>query len=368
MRTTIAVVMLVIAVGAVWGQGLPAWDFEKPEHGWMTLDKQAELRVVNEPGHVYQGAGSLQFSFSPRQATEGDMPGVLLVPLQGIVGAEGLHLALQSSTSGPLLLALREQDESTYVYMIYVQAGDWHVLDLPLSDFILEESAKDENGKLDLDQVAGLGVVDPALWLMAEAAGGKFPFFMSQPNRRDLWLDEVKMLPAAPQRLRAATLDGAPARMVEDCDGDSAYWFVLGGRNLRVGTSSDQAVEGSSLRLDYELPSKSLLAMAHVVRPGLLQGIKRVAFGVRAGAACTLAVTLKEGDKSGYTTLVEVPEGQWQQFVLPLEKFRLNDEDVDPDTGLQPEKVTSILFIDVTALVGAKETANSLWLDEVMAQ
>lgn len=370
MRTVVAAIAMVtlMAASMVSGQELPAWDFEKPEHGWMTLDKQAELRVVNEPGHVYKGAGSLQFSFSPRQATEGDMPGVLLVPLQGIAGAEGLHLALQSSTSGPLLLLLREQDESTYVYMVYVQTGDWHVLNLPLSDFILEESAEDENGKLDLEQVTGLGVVDPALWLIAAAAGGEFPFFMTQPSRRDIWLDEVRMLPQAPQRMRMATLEGTPARMIEDCDSDSAYWFVLGGRNLELSTSTDQALAEASLRLDYELPEKTLLAVAHVIRPGLLQGIKRIAFGVRAGAACKLAVTLKEGDKSGYTTVVEVPEGHWQQYTLPLDQFRLNDEDVDPDTGLQPEKVTSVMFTDVTALADQKETANSLWLDEVMAQ
>lgn len=367
MRTMI-VLMLALITAVAHGQALPAWDFEKPEHGWMTLDKQAELKLANDPGHVSQGQSSLQFSFTPRQAAGDDLPGVLLVPLQGLAGAQGLHFALQSSTSGPLMLALREQDESTYMYMLYLQAGDWHVLDLPLADFILEESAKDENGQLDLDQVAGLGVVDPAMWMMAEASGGKFPFFMTQPNRRDLWLDDVKMLPTAPLRLKPASLDGAPAKMIEDCDSDSAYWFVLGGRNLKVTTSADQAIAGCSLRLDYELPSQTLLAVAHVVRSGLLQGVKQVAFGVRAGAACTLAVTLKESDKSGYTTLVEVPEGQWQQFVLPLEEFKLNDEDVDPDQGLQPEKVTSLMFIDVTALLGQKETANSLWLDEVLAQ
>ena len=39
----------------------------------------------------------------------------------------------------------------------------------------------------------------------------------------------------------------------------------------------------------------------------------------------------------------------------------------DPDGGLQPEQVRSVQFVDATALADAKETANTLWLDEVMA-
>jgi hypothetical protein len=372
MRQLLLVVTVsVLVAGAALAQPQPVkvWDFETGTDGWMTADQQAKLSVSQEAAHVNSGTGSLQFSFTPRVGTGGDIPGAVFVGTEGgVSGAQALHFAMQSSSAGPMMALLREQDESTYVYMFYLPADQWQVLDLPLADFHLEDSSKDEDGKLTLDQVGGIGFIDPVQWFMQASQGGKaFPFYFTAPSRRDLWLDEVKLMPEAPAMKQAQGPGGAAAIMIEDCDSDVGYWGILGGKNLRATSDNAQAVDGNSLRLDYDLPSGTLLAVVRQVPVGALSGIKSIMFSGRAGAECMLGVSVEENDKSRYSGIVQVPAGKWQQFVLPLRDFTLDDDSQDPDAGLQPEKIRSIQFLDATALIAGKDTANSLWLDEVMA-
>jgi hypothetical protein len=361
-------VLLLWLAAAVQAQPLQAWDFEKAEHGWMTVDEQAELKLTNDAGHVYAGEGALQFTFEPRLPAEGENPGIVIVPLQGIIGVQSVHLALQTSVSGPLMLVLTEEDQSGYMYLLHLEAGDWHVLDLPVADFNLSQDDVDENNMLDLDQVTALGVVDPTGWLLKATEQGEMPLFLNQPTQRDLWIDEVQLLPTVVDRLKPGMIGNAPAIMIENADTEAAYWLVIGGRNRRVSTDTEQAASGGALRIDYELPEKSLMIASRNVRRGLLGGMSTLAFCARAGAALNLLVSLEEYDKSRYNAIVEVPEGQWKEFILPLSSFTLGDDSTDEDRGLQPEKVTSVQFLDATPLFTGKESANSLWLDEVRAQ
>lgn len=367
-RLLLVVVASLLVVGWAQAQPLQAWDFEKPEHGWVAVDQQAELKVTDDPAHVYEGKGALQFTFQPRQPAAGESPGVMLVPLQGMPGVQSVQIAMQTSVSGPMIIVIPEKDESSYMYMSYIEAGDWHVVTIPLSDFTLGQDSVDENDALDLDQIAGLAFVDPTTWLMEATLGGEFKFFTNRPERRDLWIDSVQLLPTLPDRLKPGVLNNAPALMVENCDADSAYWVVLGGKDLKTATDTAQAARGASLRLDYELPEKNLLALGHNVRRGLLTNAKTIAFCGRATTTLSLVVVLEEADRSRYSTLVEVPGGEWKEFVIALADLKLEDDSEDQDQGLQPEKVTAIQFLDATPLLTGGESTNSLWIDEVRAQ
>lgn len=365
------VAVIVVVAGAAVAQpvALKLWDFETDTNGWMTGDKQAKLSVSQEAERASAGNGSLQFSYAPRVGAGDDIPGAMFVGTEGgLAGAQALHFAMHSSSAGPMLALLREQDESTYVYIFYLPADQWQVLDLPLADFHLEPSSKDEDGKLSLDQVGGLGFLDPVQWFLQAAQSGKgFPFYFTAPSRRDLWLDEVKLLAEAPAMKQAQGPGGVAALMIEDCDSDVGYWGILGGKGLRATSDSAQAADGNSLRLDYDLPKDTAVAVIRQVPAGGLTGMKSLVFSARAGADCTLAVSVEESDKSRYSAMVQVPAAKWEQFVVPLREFKLDDDSQDTDAGLQTEKIRSVQFLDITAMVAGKDLANSLWLDEVMA-
>ncbi|MEI6500733.1 MAG: hypothetical protein WCP21_06860 [Armatimonadota bacterium] len=366
----LTVVLLPLAMGVVAAEprAVKSWDFEGDTGHWMTGDKQAQVLQCKDAAHVNGGAASLQFSFTPRPMGGADMPGTLFAPTEGgLPGGKALHFAMESSVGGPLLALLREADDSTYVYLFYVPADSWQVLDLPFADFHLEDSSKDENGRLDPDQIAGLGFIDPMGWfLQASQQNPNFPFFVAAPARRDLWVDDVQIMDEAVALKAAQAPGGAVAVMIEDCDSDPGYWAVLGGKNLKVKADADQAAAGSSLRLDYELPAKTVVAVARQVAIGSLAAVTSLVFSARSGADCKLAVSVEKSNKARYSTLVDLTAGTWRQLTVPLRDMKLDDDSKDPDGALRPEQVRSVQFADFSAALAGTDRANTLWLDEVM--
>jgi len=364
MTYRICLVLTLLPVAAlVAAADLPQWSFEQGTAGWASLDKQAELAPEQAAGHVYEGAGSLRFSFQARAAAAGELPGAVGAQLPGVVGAKCLHLALQTSVAGPVVIALRETDESNYMVFTHLSTDEWHVLDLPLAQFRLDEHGQDENGQLDARQINGLVIADPGVFLSQAVATGSFPFFYNRPSQRTLWVDEVEFLAGWPNRLAEPQLPGTV--MIEDCDSDPAYFMVFGGRDLRASSCPDPAVRGKSLRLDYTLPANTLLAAMCQTAAGALTGARGITFSVRSGAALPLLVLIEEEDRSRYQKVIELEAGHWQAPVITWADMTLTDDSQDPDAGLQPETIRSIGFVDASALVGQKETANTLWLDEI---
>jgi len=369
----LAVVFCLSAVSA-WSapEAVRAWDFEQDLQGWATLDKQAELDRCAQAAHVYQGQGSLRFSFLQRPVQEvnkenPDLAGTLFAPVEGLPNARALHLAISTSVSGPIIFMCREKDESNYMRFAHVEAGRWHALDLDLAAFALDEHSTDENGRLDPDQIQAIGVVDPAGFLLALAATGKSPFYLAPPVYREIWLDDVRALTEFTRQMRPARPPvGGEAVMIEDCDADTAYWTVIGGRDLKVTATTEPAISGTALRLDYDLPARKVLVALCQVRSGLLTGISQLVFCARAGQQLTLAVSLQEADKSVYTATAQVPSGQWTQVALPLTAFKLGDDSRDENHRLDLDQVNNVQFIDPTAILTGADSANTLWLDDIM--
>jgi len=352
------VLTILLAPALVASADLPKWDFEQGVQGWVTLDKQAQLTQCKNAAHVQEGVASLQFSFTAHPAVEGEMPALMAVPLQGLPGAKCLHVAIQTSVAGPCIFVLQEQDESNYMNFTYLTANDWHELDLPLADFRLDEKSTDENGKLDVEQIKMLGIADPGVFL--EKSG--MPFYYVRPPQRDLWVDNVEALDNCPE---LAQPQQPGAKMIEDCDSDPAYFMVLGGKDLKASICDDPAARGKSLRLDYTLPEKTLLAVARQVAAGTLAGARGITFSIRSANAMPVLVLVEEENRARYQKVVEVPAGRWLSPVITWGDMTLTDDTRDATPGIQPETIRSIAFADITALIGQKETADTLWLDEI---
>lgn len=359
MSIRICLIITVLLATAAMAADLPSWNFEDGVQGWVTLDKQAQLEQCKDAAHVRQGAASLHFGIKSHPAGQDEMPGLMALPLQGgLVGAKCLHVALQSSVAGPVIFVLQEQDESNYMTFGYLSANDWHDLDLPLADFRLDEKSTDENGKLDPEQIKMFGIADPGVFL--EQSG--MPFYYVRPAQRDFWLDDVEAQANCPE---LGTPQQAGTKMIEDCDSDVGYFMVLGGKDLKASICADPAVHDSSLRLDYTLPEKTLLAVARQFAAGTLAGARGISFSIRSANAMPVLVMVEEENRARYEKIVEVPAGQWLSPVITWGDMTLSGDSRDATPGIQPETIRSIAFADVTALIGQKETADTLWLDEI---
>ena len=132
------------------------WTFEQDTEGWVSLDPLGALtRVAND---AYAGEGALAFTFPQRApeavAQEGQMPGIVAANVTADATAlQSVSFAVRTSGSTPLVVALNEEDKSSYLAAVWSPAGDWHNVELALSDFRLSDDSSDENGRLDPEQI-----------------------------------------------------------------------------------------------------------------------------------------------------------------------------------------------------------------------
>jgi hypothetical protein len=81
--------------------------------------------------------------------------------------ADRLHLSMNASQKSLFLIQVKEKDDSEYNYVVMPDDSvGWRTLDLPLSSLTLGDSSKDENNRLDPEQLKEVSVMD------ASAFGG----------------------------------------------------------------------------------------------------------------------------------------------------------------------------------------------------
>ncbi|MBI4613066.1 MAG: hypothetical protein HY720_05600 [Planctomycetes bacterium] len=147
---------IVVAVGllcaaANTAAGLPTWSFDSGTEGW----------VAPLGGSLVAEDGKLVF----RGDLAASNPLAIAVSDFGaLAGARRLSARLRSNGLPGLSLGLEERDGSSYVHEAALVAGDWRQLSLSLSEFRLDEegeglAGRDENGRLDLEQVHHLVLV-----------------------------------------------------------------------------------------------------------------------------------------------------------------------------------------------------------------
>jgi hypothetical protein len=101
-------------------------------------------------------------------------------------GAQSLDLALRTAADGVFLVSLKEKDESRYEQVVELKAEDgWKKFSWPLASFKLAGDSRDENDRLDINNVEEITIADLTAVLPQEL--GKGPL-----GETALWIDEVQ--------------------------------------------------------------------------------------------------------------------------------------------------------------------------------
>ncbi|PYR70438.1 MAG: hypothetical protein DMF88_02795 [Acidobacteria bacterium] len=77
----------------------------------------------------------------------------------------GVRTFLMTRAPTVVVIGLIERDGSSYHHPVQMAPDEWREIDLRLQDFSLAEDSKDENGRLDPDQVNALVIADAAGFL-----------------------------------------------------------------------------------------------------------------------------------------------------------------------------------------------------------
>ncbi len=134
-------------------------DFSSPQLGWLGL---ADTTIAREERSV-DGAKQPGLALSYPQSV-GKFGGVVRqVNAQGWAGATRLALSLASSAPANIVLQLDERGGGKYLVPIAAAGdGEARALSFGLSQFKPADDSRDDNGKLDMDQVQRVLVLDAA--------------------------------------------------------------------------------------------------------------------------------------------------------------------------------------------------------------
>ncbi len=157
-------------------------DFSTGKGGWVAWPLWSDVEVVPEgqggaPALRWNSEVKKRFTFVAK--TE-------LAPSQ-FPGKAGLLVTIRSNLAGPFMFRVIEEDGSAYQFANSGQpvTPEWQDVVLPFDQFELEDDGKDENGRLDLDQIHEFWILDIAGYYQTDLQGD-----------RSVWVDKVAVVPA----------------------------------------------------------------------------------------------------------------------------------------------------------------------------
>src|SRR5206468_11701111 len=118
--------------------------------------------AMGQGGHVRLADGSLEFTYEvkPKQFAMAVMPAP---PETAKLTRLRFRIKADHDTAVAMLLSERKPGGGNYLATFWCAADVWQPIELAPSDFAAADGPNDpvdSNGKLDLDQVEGIGLVD----------------------------------------------------------------------------------------------------------------------------------------------------------------------------------------------------------------
>ncbi len=183
--------LLLLTSITVFGNQINIGNFTKGMDGWST--DSGELKVSRSA----DGKKLLHWEYRVK-------PGGfnLLYKKSGagkFKGMTKLILMLKSDRSGILAINLNEKDGSTYQTYVRLTKDAWTKYDLPPSQFLFDRESRDENGRLDLDEVTMITI-------------GEIGGFTGQlEGRRNIWIDSATIIQADTAKAEAVIKREVPS-------------------------------------------------------------------------------------------------------------------------------------------------------------
>lgn len=357
-------------------------DFETDPTGWMALklepatggggeDADSKIAVAREAAAVKSGKGSLSYTYEIAAGT------VRLLALQrpvDLTGMKSLRLWVKTSHATGVVIGLAENGSATYQAAVTCAAGQWQEVVVNLDEFVPDEPTKDPNGKLDLDQVGSIQVMDIGAFLVN--------FLGDLKGTRTLWLDDIAFSSQAVSLTTGATkvTRVVPAFLVDSFESPVIRWIPISLEfaeppkfnlfDAPVSIDKEAAPEGGKQSLKFAYPRKAGKAngLMRNVEKNDLSRATGLDLAVKTSGDGTFVISLEEKDGSRYQKIVELKSYDgWKTLNLSFGELTLADDSKDDNGRLDPAEIKQIAIADLTALIGGGESAeNVLRVDQVL--
>lgn len=356
-------------------------DFETPTLFWapviftpgkIELNLKADISVELGTGVARHGNGAISISYELQ-------PNIIsafmtLLP-RGFDPARSFTISVRASEPTGLIIALAENDGSRYQTFTYIPAGVWHDIAISVSDFQLAEDTKDENDRLDLNQVQSVIIAD---------AGSLFADLIPRlKGKKQLWIDRIALSSAEVLMTQGIAEDkDGMAILVDNFEADVLRWvpleltiqpaFILDiAQNASLKREEhppDEAEGRYHLRLDYEVPPNGVVGIAHFVtlaRSALLKHASALRMWMRSKETASFLIVLQEASGGRYQRQVDLQGGKWQRLDLPLSEFIPSPDARDDNDRLDPDQLFALALVDISLFNAAGLAQNSIFVDGV---
>lgn len=337
------------------------YNFETDESGWMVLGSGGSVHIVRGAKEAKSGSGALKFDYevAPKSAA------VAIVPTpSGVPQMQSLRFWIKTTASTPVAVILSERKPGggDYAALFWSPAGDWHRVELGLSDFIANDGPndpKDSDGKLDLDQVQAIGVVDLAFFLSNIPENPDMPVIIERASgSRSIFLDDFEISPKPPAMKASNAIDDFAAPPLR--------WMTPGGVSMNLSVRNP--LNEPALEATYEQKVDGFPVMVRRV-PGVDKG-DRLELDLASAQDADIMISLEEhrpgrqGPRFNYT--VDVPASRKPVHkTIAFSDFK--PEDITSDARVDASLVKTITLVDITASSTGRNEHNTLWVGRVLA-
>jgi hypothetical protein len=324
-------------------------DFETGAPGWFTLGAAGgSVRVTHQPGETHSGNSALAFTYEVKRG----QTSVAVIPAPpSLARMQHLRFWIKTDHDTPVAVLLSEaQPGGNYTAWFWSPANAWRQIDLTPADFVLSDGPqdpKDTDGKLDLDQLQAVGILDLSSFFPAQAG---------QAGPRTIWIDDLEALSGP------APADDSAMR-IDNFDRGFLPWITTGAMDLKL-TQAGNPLHEPALEASYEQRDNPLPVLLRRIASHDLAKAARIDFDVASDEETTLVIAL-ELNRPGVAqgprfTLPIFPPGKREVFHVSVKL-----EDFQGQGKLDPAQLKTLIVTDPAAAGDGAGTHNRIWIGKV---
>ena len=324
--------------------------------GWHALGDGSSLKASGEAMVYSYEVAAKKFS------------GVVMGAPPDLSRMRSIRFSVQADhdTAMAVLLSEKKPGGGNYVAWFWTPANVRQQIELTPADFTVtdgEGDPVDADGKLDLDQVEGIGIFDLAQFFLAMPRA--IPVVMPGLEGNHSFTLENFSIAAGDL---SAPAPPAPAAL-DRFDRGFLAWAALGDMKLQL-SQAGKPLGAHALQASYHQQDGQVELLVRRVAPSAFPKASRLSFDIASEHDVTLMVSLEMQRPAGKA-------GEGPRFSLPIyppggrEVFHVDLSLADfkgPAGVFNPAQWRTIAIVDATAAEGGGGQDNTIWIGNLEAR
>ena len=330
-----------------------------PETGFGA-DLEGKTEITRDAKQVKNGQGSLVHIYT---ADKGHGSLLTLERPLDLTEMRSASFWIKCDAATTFAFALREKGGARYQTTFFCPAKQWRRISLGLDALKRADDTPNANGKLDLNEIAGVYFMDLSGLLLPLAPG--------QEGSRIMWLDDVKFssLPVG---------GDADGKLIDDFESDATRWIPI--TMSQNATKAEVATTGLDILADEGDAKNHALHAAYDRKPDVinvwmsgvsgaaLKDSSELSLRLKTSSDATLLLSVTQLDGSRYETVLPLKATDgWKTVTQKLADLKRAPGSATGDEKLLPERIKEIALADLSIAIPGNAAApkNELWLDDV---